>query len=117
MTPSCSPSRRSHGRVHTPHHWRGADERERSGGGTEGQSICEALHDQFLKFRPVGLRLRGQLSRELFEAVLLILLPMEATPFGRPPRFLNRHLFLSQAASLTCSYSSYPHGRDVTFFL
>ena len=25
--------------------------------------------------------------RELFEAVLLMLLPMEATPFGRSPRF------------------------------
>ena len=28
--------------------------------------------------------------RELFEAVLLMLLPMEATPFGRSPRFRNR---------------------------
>ena len=28
--------------------------------------------------------------RELFEAVLLMLLPMEAAPFGRSPRFRNR---------------------------
>ena len=33
MTHSCSPSRRSHDRVHAPHHWRGGDERERERGG------------------------------------------------------------------------------------
>ena len=34
VTHSCPPSERSHDGVHTPHHRRGRDEREREGGGT-----------------------------------------------------------------------------------
>ena len=78
MTHSCSPSRRSHDRVHAPHHWRGGDERERERGLKIGRSEIQS---------DLGGREGTAMLGTKMEAAALLLTP--PTPEGRDPPSLR----------------------------